>query len=70
MRRTLAPMLGVTEADIDMIEVDVGGGFGVKGEASLRVLEGRARIGVYGLSLNGKAGHREEGGLLLALRIP
>ena len=31
-RRTLAPMLGVTEADIDMIEVDVGGGFGVKGE--------------------------------------
>src|SRR3954463_5483237 len=31
-RRTLAPMLGVTENDIDMIEVDVGGGFGVKGE--------------------------------------
>ncbi len=31
-RRTLAPMLGVNEADIDMIEVDVGGGFGVKGE--------------------------------------
>jgi carbon-monoxide dehydrogenase large subunit len=31
-RRTLAPMLGVTEADVDMIEVDVGGGFGVKGE--------------------------------------
>jgi carbon-monoxide dehydrogenase large subunit len=31
-RRTLAPMLSVTEADIDMIEVDVGGGFGVKGE--------------------------------------
>jgi carbon-monoxide dehydrogenase large subunit len=31
-RRTLAPMLGVTEAEIDMIEVDVGGGFGVKGE--------------------------------------
>ena len=31
-RRTLAPMLRVTEADIDMIEVDVGGGFGVKGE--------------------------------------
>ncbi len=31
-RRTLAPMLGVTESDIDMIEVDVGGGFGVKGE--------------------------------------
>jgi carbon-monoxide dehydrogenase large subunit len=31
-RRTLAPMLGVSEADIDMIELDVGGGFGVKGE--------------------------------------
>ena len=31
-RRTLAPMLGVAETDIDMIEVDVGGGFGVKGE--------------------------------------
>jgi carbon-monoxide dehydrogenase large subunit len=31
-RRILAPMLGVTESDIDMIEVDVGGGFGVKGE--------------------------------------
>jgi carbon-monoxide dehydrogenase large subunit len=31
-RRILAPMLGVSEADIDMIEVDVGGGFGVKGE--------------------------------------
>ena len=31
-RRTLAPMLGVTENDIDMIEVDVGGGFGVKGD--------------------------------------
>jgi carbon-monoxide dehydrogenase large subunit len=31
-RRALAPMLGMTEADIDMIEVDVGGGFGVKGE--------------------------------------
>jgi carbon-monoxide dehydrogenase large subunit len=31
-RRILAPMLGVTEAEIDMIEVDVGGGFGVKGE--------------------------------------
>ena len=31
--RTLAPMLGVTEADIgSMIEVDVGGGFGVRGE--------------------------------------
>ena len=31
-RRTLAPMLGVTEDDIDMIELDVGGGFGVRGE--------------------------------------
>ena len=31
-RRTLAPMLGIAESDIDMIEVDVGGGFGVKGE--------------------------------------
>ena len=31
-RRILAPMLGITEADIDMIELDVGGGFGVKGE--------------------------------------
>ncbi len=31
-RRTLAPMLGIPENDIDMIEVDVGGGFGVKGE--------------------------------------
>ena len=31
-RRTLAPMLGVEEDAIDMIEVDVGGGFGVKGE--------------------------------------
>ena len=31
-RRILAPMLGVSEADIDMIEVDVGGGFGVRGE--------------------------------------
>jgi carbon-monoxide dehydrogenase large subunit len=31
-RRILAPMLGVAEADIDLIEVDVGGGFGVKGE--------------------------------------
>jgi carbon-monoxide dehydrogenase large subunit len=31
-RRILAPMLGVTEDAIDMIEVDVGGGFGVKGE--------------------------------------
>lgn len=31
-RRVLAPMLGIAEADIDMIEVDVGGGFGVRGE--------------------------------------
>ena len=31
-RRVLAPMLGVSEKDIDMIEVDVGGGFGVRGE--------------------------------------
>jgi aerobic carbon-monoxide dehydrogenase large subunit len=31
-RRVLAPMLGVSEGDIDMIEVDVGGGFGVRGE--------------------------------------
>ena len=31
-RRALAPMLGVGEDMIDMIEVDVGGGFGVKGE--------------------------------------
>jgi carbon-monoxide dehydrogenase large subunit len=31
-RRVLAPMLGVSEADIDMIELDVGGGFGVRGE--------------------------------------
>ena len=31
-RRILAPMLGVSETDIDMIEVDVGGGFGVRGE--------------------------------------
>jgi carbon-monoxide dehydrogenase large subunit len=31
-RRTLAPMLGLTEDDIDMIEPDVGGGFGVRGE--------------------------------------
>jgi len=31
-RRILAPMLGVAETDIDMIEVDVGGGFGVRGE--------------------------------------
>ncbi|ARQ02962.1 xanthine dehydrogenase family protein molybdopterin-binding subunit [Pseudorhodoplanes sinuspersici] len=31
-RRILAPMLKVSESDIDMIEVDVGGGFGVRGE--------------------------------------
>jgi carbon-monoxide dehydrogenase large subunit len=31
-RRVLAPMLGVAEDAIDMIEVDVGGGFGVRGE--------------------------------------
>ena len=31
-RRVLAPMLGLGEADIDMIELDVGGGFGVRGE--------------------------------------
>jgi len=31
-RRALAKMLGLTEADIDMIELDVGGGFGVRGE--------------------------------------
>jgi carbon-monoxide dehydrogenase large subunit len=31
-RRVLAPMLGVPEDAIDMIEVDVGGGFGVRGE--------------------------------------
>jgi len=31
-RRVLAPMLGVAEDAVDMIEVDVGGGFGVKGE--------------------------------------
>jgi carbon-monoxide dehydrogenase large subunit len=31
-RRALAPMLGVAEDAIDMIEVDVGGGFGVRGE--------------------------------------
>jgi len=31
-RRTLAPMLGLVETDIDMIEPDVGGGFGVRGE--------------------------------------
>jgi len=31
-RRLLAPMLGLSEDSIDMIEVDVGGGFGVRGE--------------------------------------
>jgi carbon-monoxide dehydrogenase large subunit len=31
-RRVLAPMLGMTEDAIDMIELDVGGGFGVRGE--------------------------------------
>jgi aerobic carbon-monoxide dehydrogenase large subunit len=31
-RRALARMLGVTEDAIDMIEIDVGGGFGVRGE--------------------------------------
>jgi len=31
-RRVLAPMLGLGEDSIDMIEVDVGGGFGVRGE--------------------------------------
>jgi carbon-monoxide dehydrogenase large subunit len=31
-RRALAKMLGLAEADIDMIELDVGGGFGVRGE--------------------------------------
>jgi carbon-monoxide dehydrogenase large subunit len=31
-RRVLAPMLGVSEDAIDMIELDVGGGFGVRGE--------------------------------------
>jgi carbon-monoxide dehydrogenase large subunit len=31
-RRVLAPMLGVAEDAVDMIEVDVGGGFGVRGE--------------------------------------
>jgi carbon-monoxide dehydrogenase large subunit len=31
-RRVLAPMLGIAEDAIDMIEVDVGGGFGVRGE--------------------------------------
>jgi aerobic carbon-monoxide dehydrogenase large subunit len=31
-RRALAPMLGLAETAIDMIEPDVGGGFGVRGE--------------------------------------
>ena len=31
-RRVLAPMLGLPESAIDMIELDVGGGFGVRGE--------------------------------------
>jgi aerobic carbon-monoxide dehydrogenase large subunit len=31
-RRTLAPMLGLPEGAIDMLEPDVGGGFGVRGE--------------------------------------
>jgi aerobic carbon-monoxide dehydrogenase large subunit len=31
-RRSLAPMLGLPESAIDMIEPDVGGGFGVRGE--------------------------------------
>jgi carbon-monoxide dehydrogenase large subunit len=31
-RRTLAGMLGLAEADVDLIEVDVGGGFGARGE--------------------------------------
>ena len=31
-RRVLAPMLGLAESAIDMIELDVGGGFGVRGE--------------------------------------
>jgi carbon-monoxide dehydrogenase large subunit len=31
-RRTLAQMLGVSDADVDLIEVDVGGGFGARGE--------------------------------------
>jgi carbon-monoxide dehydrogenase large subunit len=31
-RRILAPMMGLAEHDIDMIELDVGGGFGVRGE--------------------------------------
>jgi carbon-monoxide dehydrogenase large subunit len=31
-RRVLAPMLGIDERAIDMVEIDVGGGFGVRGE--------------------------------------
>ena len=31
-RRTLASMLGMRTEDIDLIEIDVGGGFGVRGE--------------------------------------
>jgi carbon-monoxide dehydrogenase large subunit len=31
-RRALAQMLGLREDDIDLIEIDVGGGFGVRGE--------------------------------------
>jgi len=31
-RRTLADMLGLTETAVDLIEVDVGGGFGARGE--------------------------------------
>ena len=44
-RRTLAPMLGVTEADIDMIEVDVGGGFGVRASSIRRISSFRSRRG-------------------------
>ena len=31
-RRTLASMLGMRNQDVDLIEIDVGGGFGVRGE--------------------------------------
>lgn len=31
-RRTLAGMLGMAESDVDLMEVDVGGGFGARGE--------------------------------------
>lgn len=31
-RSTIAGMLGIPEADVDLIEVDVGGGFGARGE--------------------------------------